>query len=103
MTHAIIKSGNKQYLVSDGAKIRVEKLPLEEGKKVTFKDVLLTSTDGKVQVGTPNVDGAAVEGTVVAQARHAKVTGVKMKAKKRNRKLYGHKQAYTEVEITKVG
>ena len=103
MSHAVIQSGSKQYLVTDGAKIRVEKLPAEEGKKVTFKEVLLTEEKGKVVVGTPLVKGVVVEGTVVKQARHPKVTGVKMKAKKRNRKLYGHKQPYTEVEITKIG
>ncbi|MAF81180.1 50S ribosomal protein L21 [bacterium] len=103
MSHAVIKSGSKQYLVSDKTKIKVEKLPVAEGKTVKFKEVLLTEEKGSVTVGTPLVAGAVVEGTVTKQGRHPKVTGVKMKAKKRNRKLYGHKQAFTEVEITKIG
>ena len=102
MSHAVIKTGGKQYLVQKGDVIKVEKLPEEEGKKVAFKEVLLAGSDTKVVVGSPTVKGASVEGKVLAQARHDKVWGVKMKPKKRNRKLFGHKQAYTEVEITKI-
>jgi len=103
MKHAVIKSGNRQYLVTDGATIKVEKLDEAEGKKIVFKDVLLLEDGGKVLVGAPLVAGATVEGTVVRQARHPKVMGVIMKAKKRSRKLFGHKQAYTEIQITKIG
>jgi large subunit ribosomal protein L21 len=102
MTHAVIKIGGKQYLVQKDDIIKVEKLPEEEGKKVVFKEVLLSGSNKKLSLGSPTVKGASVEGKVLKQARHKKVWGVKMKAKKRQRKLWGHKQAYTEVEITKL-
>jgi large subunit ribosomal protein L21 len=81
----------------------VEKVTEEEGKNIVFKDVLLLEDGGKVTVGAPLVAGVTVEGKVIKQARHPKVMGVKMKAKKRNRQLFGHKQAYTEIQITKIG
>lgn len=102
MTHAIIKTGGKQYLVHDGSVIQVEKLPTAVGKKITFKEVLLTTADGQITLGQPLVKGASVTGTVRRQARHDKVFGAKVKAKKRYRRYFGHKQAYTEVEITAI-
>lgn len=100
MTHAVIKSGSKQYLVHDGAVIKVEKLPAEAGAKVTFEEVLLVAGEKDTKIGTPLVKGAKVNGEVLAHGRHDKITGVKMKAKKRQRKLFGHKQHYTQVKIT---
>ncbi len=100
MTHAVIKSGGKQYLVHDEALIKVEKLEIEPGKKVTFDEVLLVAGDSDVKVGAPFVSGAKVSGEVVRHGRRDKVMGVKMKAKKRQKKLFGHKQHYTEVKIT---
>lgn len=102
MKTAVIKTGGKQYLVQEGDKVKVEKLPVEEGKKTTFKEVLLTATSKTAKVGTPLVKGATVEALVSKHGRHQKITGVKMKAKKRSRKLFGHKQHYTEVAITKI-
>ncbi|MEN8252206.1 MAG: 50S ribosomal protein L21 [Patescibacteria group bacterium] len=99
---AIIKTGGKQYKVEEGDKIKVEKLDGEEGAKITFDDVLLTGDDKKVSVGTPTLK-SKVEGKILAQDRHDKVWGIKHKAKKRYKKKYGHRQAYTEVEITKIG
>lgn len=80
----------------------MDKLEAEEGKKVSFKEVLLVEDDGQVNLGMPTVKGAAVEGKVLKQARHDKVTGVKFKAKKRYMRYFGHKQHYTEVEITAI-
>ena len=102
MKQAVIKTGGKQYLVQEGGIIRVEKLPIEEGKKVTFDEVLMTNTDKAIKLGSPFLNGVKIEGKVLKQARHKKVIGVKMKAKKRQRKYFGHKQRYTEVEITKI-
>lgn len=102
MSHAIIKSGGKQYLVADGGKVKVEKLPIEAGKKVAFDEVLLVASDDAITLGTPHLTDVKVEGTVVRHGRHKKVTGVKMKAKKRRKKYFGHKQHFTEVEITKI-
>ncbi|MEX1997629.1 MAG: 50S ribosomal protein L21 [Candidatus Andersenbacteria bacterium] len=102
MAHAVIKTGSKQYVVTDGTRIKVEKLPTAAGKKVTFNEVLLVATEKSVALGKPTVKGAKVEGTVILHGRRPKVTGVKMKAKKRYKKYFGHKQHFTEVEITKI-
>lgn len=102
MKSAVIKTGGKQYLVSEGSKVKVEKLPTAEGKAVTFSDVLLTVTDKTMSLGNPAVKSAKVEGKVLRHGRREKVFGVKMKAKKRERKYFGHKQWFTEVEITKI-
>ena len=102
MTSAIIRTGGKQYLVQNGSVIRVEKLATEAGKKITFKEVLLTTQEGQVALGAPLVKGASVVGTVRQQARHDKVFGAKVKAKKRYRRYFGHKQPFTEVEITDI-
>lgn len=99
---AIIKTGGKQYKIEEGDKIKVEKLTGEVGDKVTFKDVLFVGDDKSVSVGTPIVDKATVEGKILAQDRHKKVWGIKHKAKKRYKKKYGHRQAFTEIEIIKV-
>lgn len=100
MAHAVIKSGGKQYLVEKDQTIKVEKLLGEAGEKVTFDEVLLVASEKKTQVGVPFIEGAAVEGEIITHSRRDKVWGVKMKAKKRERKLFGHKQHYTEVKIT---
>ncbi|MEK7556791.1 MAG: 50S ribosomal protein L21 [Patescibacteria group bacterium] len=102
MKLAVIKTGGKQYLVGEGTKVKVEKLSQKEGKAVAFPDVLMTVTDKAVTLGEPDVDAAKVEGKVVRHGRREKVFGVKMKAKKRERKYFGHKQWFTEVEITKI-
>ncbi len=99
---AIIKTGGKQYKVSEGDTIKIEKVSGDVGDKITFAEVLLTGDDKKVSVGTPTVDKATVEGKILAQDRHDKVWGIKHKAKKRYKVKYGHRQAFTEVEITKI-
>lgn len=99
---AIIKTGGKQYKIEEGDKIKVEKLSGEVDDKIIFDEVMLVGDDKKVSVGTPTVK-TAVEGKILAQDRHDKVWGIKHKAKKRYKKKYGHRQAYTEIEITKIG
>jgi len=99
---AIIKTGGKQYKIEEGDKIKVEKLTGEIGDKITFEEVLFVGDDKKVSVGAPVLDKAVVEGKILAQDRYKKVWGIKHKAKKRYKKKYGHKQAFTEIEITKV-
>ncbi len=100
---AIIKTGGKQYKIEEGDKIKVEKLDVKVGDKIVFEEVLLVGDDKKVSVGTPNIDKTTVTGMVLAQERHDKIWGIKHKAKKRYKMTYGHRQAYTEVEITKIG
>lgn len=102
MKTAVIKAGGRQFVVHEGDKVVMDRLPLEEGKKTVFSDVLLLADDKNVELGAPLIAGVTVEATVIRQARHKKVTGVKMKAKKRNMHYFGHKQHFTEVEIGKI-
>ena len=100
--YAIIESCGRQYKVAEGDVVFFEKLEAEEGKKVTFDNVVLVSEDGKVQVGNPYVKGVKVEGKVVSHGKHKKIIVFKMKAKKNERKKQGHRQPYTKVEITSI-
>ena len=100
--YAIIESCGKQYKVTEGDVVFFEKLDAEEGKKVTFENVVLVSNDGKVQVGNPYVKGVKVEGKVVSHGRGKKILVFKYKAKKNERKTRGHRQDYTKVEITSI-
>ena len=95
---AIFESGGKQYLVSKGDKIQVEKLDGEAGSTITFDKVLFV--DGNV--GKPYVSGATVSGTVLKQGRSKKIHVLKYKPKSKYRRKIGARQAFTEVEITKV-
>lgn len=99
---AIIKTGGKQYKVAVGDKVKVEKLEGEAGAVIKFEEVLFVGDEKDVKIGTPLVAGAIVEGTLVEQGRHKKVWGIKHKPKKRYKVKFGHKQTYTEVEITKI-
>ncbi len=102
MKTAVIKTGGRQYIVHEGDVLKMDKLSDKEGAKVAFNEVLLASTDKTVQMGYPLVDKAKVEAEVVSHGRHEKVTGVKMKAKKRYRRYFGHKQHFTAIKITKI-
>jgi len=100
--YAIIESCGKQYKVSEGDVVFFEKLDTEEGKKVTFSNVVLVSDDKKVEVGAPYVKGVKVEGKVVAHGKGKKIVVYKYKAKKNYRRTQGHRQPFTKVEITKI-
>ncbi len=99
---AVIKTGGKQYLVSPGSKIKVEKLDAEEGKEITFSDVLLLEKNKKIEIGTPLVKGAKVTGKVLKQSRTKKIIVFKYKSKTRHKTKKGHHQLFTEVEITRI-
>ncbi|MCK5466596.1 50S ribosomal protein L21 [Candidatus Parcubacteria bacterium] len=98
---AVIKTGGKQYKVSPKDKLKIEKIEGEEGAKIVFDEVLLTSSeDGKdVKIGEPMLKDAKVEAVILKQGRAKKVEVVKHKAKKRYNRRAGHKQFFTEVEI----
>ena len=98
---AIIESGGKQHTVEPGRKIRVEKLTAKVGDEVTFDRVLLCA-DGKDKqlVGTPLVDKVTVTGKVVAQGKDKKIIVFKQKQRKGYRRKRGHRQPWTQVEIT---
>ena len=100
--YAIIESCGRQYKVAEGDVVFFEKLDAEEGKKVTFDNVVLVSEEGKVQVGNPYVKGVKVEGKVVSHGKGKKIIVFKMKAKKNYRRKQGHRQPYTKVEITSI-
>ena len=100
--YAIIESCGKQYKVAEGDVVFFEKLDVEEGKKVTFSNVVLLSDDKKVEVGTPYVKGVKVEGKVVPHGKGKKILVYKYKAKKNYRRTQGHRQPDTKVEITKI-
>ncbi len=99
---AIIQSGGKQYMVSKGDKIQVEKLSGEKDAKITFDKVLATFDGTKYNLGKPFLDGTAVEAKVLKQGRAKKIVILKYKAKSKYRRTQGHRQSYTEVEITKI-
>jgi len=100
--YAIIATGGKQYRVSEGDVIYIEKIDAQVDSTVSF-DVLLVGNDGDVKVGTPVVEGVKVEGKVVGQVRGDKIIVFKYKSKKNYRRKQGHRQPYTKVEITKIG
>ena len=97
---AIIKTGGKQYIVTPGQKIKIEKLPNKEGEDVVFDQVLLQQTDKDTKIGTPLVQGVKVKGKVIRQGMGKKTIAYKYKAKKREHTKKGHRQLFTEVEIT---
>jgi len=99
---AVIKTGGKQYLVSPGDKIKIEKIDKAEGKEITFDQVLLLQKGKAIKIGTPLVKGAKVKAKVLKQDRAKKIIIFKYKAKKRYQKKMGHRQPYTEVEILKI-
>ena len=96
---AIIKTGGKQYLVSPGDKIKVEKLDEREGKELSFEDVLLCDKNKKIEIGAPLVKGVKVKATVLRHAKGDKLIIFKYKSKKRYKRKIGHRQQFTEVEI----
>ena len=99
--YAIIKTGGKQYKDRKDI-IRVEKLDVEEGSVVEFDEVLAVNNDNGLKVGTPLVEGAVVEANVLKQGKSKKIIVFKYKAKKNYRKKQGHRQPYTQVQITKI-
>jgi len=97
---AIIKTGGKQYIVKPGDKLKIEKLEEKEGAEIKFTDVLLVSDEKKSEIGAPLVKGAEVTAKVLKQDKHEKVIIFKYKAKKRYSRKIGHRQPFTEIEIT---
>jgi len=99
---AVIKTGGKQYIVSPGKKLKIEKLDAPEGGKVVFDQVLLVGDGDNVEIGKPLVLNVKVEGKVLTQGRARKVIVFKYHRKTRYRKKKGHRQHFTEIEITKI-
>lgn len=100
--YAIIRTGGKQYRVEVGEKLQVEKLDVEVGSEVSF-DALLCGEGSDVKIGTPTVAGVAVKAKVTEHGKGPKIIVFKYKPKKDYRKKQGHRQPYTEIEITAIG
>ncbi len=100
--YAIIETGGKQYKVSEGDVVFIEKLEVEEGAEVTFDKVLMVGEGDAAKVGTPVVEGATVTAKAIKNGKAKKVVVFKMKRKKNERKKKGHRQPYTKVEITAI-
>ena len=99
--YAVIKTGGKQYKVSQGDVIRVEKIVADEGSNVDF-DVLMLGDGESITVGAPLVEGGKVSATVKAHGRGKKVRIVKFRRRKNSRRQMGHRQSYTELEVTNI-
>ncbi len=98
--YAVIKTGGKQYRVSAGEKLRVESLPAEVGTEITLDQVLMVGDGDNVKTGTPTVAGASVKATVLAHGRGEKIKIFKMRRRKHYRKTLGHRQNYTEIQVS---
>lgn len=102
MKYAIIESGGKQYKAIEGATIEVDLLPVEPGQQVELPAVLLLVDDDSVSVGTPMVNGARINATVVGEVKGPKVIVFKYRPKKRYRVKTGHRQKYTKLKIDSI-
>ena len=98
--YAVIQTGGKQYRVSEGDVLRVEKIKAEEGDSVDLDKVLMVGEGESVNVGTPYIEGGKVTATIKAQGRGKKIKIIKFKRRKHHMKRQGHRQSYTELEIT---
>ena len=99
--YAIISAGNKQYKVSQGETIYIDKVNQADGSAISF-DAIMVVNEGDVKVGTPTVAGVTVEGKIVGQVKGEKIKIYKYKSKKNEKKKIGHRQPYTKVQIEKI-
>jgi large subunit ribosomal protein L21 len=100
--YAVIQTGGKQYRVSEGQVLTVEKLDVEAGQTVEFNNVLMLSNDAGLKVGAPFVAGAKVIANVVGEGRHDKIRIIKFRRRKHYRKQQGHRQYFTKLEIKSI-
>ncbi len=98
--YAVIETGGKQYRVTEGQYLKVEKLGLEEGATVELDKVLMVADGDDIKVGAPYVAGGVVTAKVKSVGRSKKVRIIKFRRRKHSRKTQGHRQSYTEIEIT---
>ena len=101
--YAVFRSGGKQYRASEGDRVRVERLEADEGDAVEFDQVLMVADGADVTLGSPLVEDSRVQGVVTAQGRGKKIVVTKFKRRKNYKRIMGHRQHFTEVEITSIG
>jgi large subunit ribosomal protein L21 len=102
LMYAVVKTGGKEYRISQGDLIRVEKMEGKVGDQVTMKDVLMVSHEDQVQVGNPLLANAVITGEIVQQVKGKKVLTYKMKRRKNYRRTKGHRQTYTYVRVNDI-
>lgn len=100
--YAILESGGRQYQVSPGDRVRLEKLDTEVGSKVELDKVLMLNRDGNIELGRPYLEGVRVTGTVLEQGRSTKVLVFKKKRRKQYRRTRGHRQPFTAIRIDSI-
>jgi large subunit ribosomal protein L21 len=100
LVYAVFRTGGKQYRARQGERVRIEKLDAAVGDAVAFDQVLLVGEGATIKVGAPLLAGGKVEATVVSQGREDKITIIKFRRRKHYRRTQGHRQSFTEVEIT---
>lgn len=98
--YAVIKTGGKQYRVTEGETLKVEKLPVDAGATVELDQVLMIADGDNIKMGTPMVAGGKVTATVKSHGRHKKIEIIKFHRRKHHQKRTGHRQDYTELQIT---
>jgi large subunit ribosomal protein L21 len=100
--YAVVKTGGKEYRVSKGDLIRVEKLEGNVGDQVELKDVLMVSNEGETQIGTPLLGHVVIRGEIVQESKGRKVLTYKMKRRKNYRRFKGHRQTYTYLKVNDI-
>ena len=100
--YAVIATGGKQYKVTEGETLKVEKLIAEAGQSIDFEQVLIMADGDNVKIGKPYVEGAKVSAKVVSQGKGKKVEIIKLKRRKHHLKHQGHRQSFTEIQITDI-
>lgn len=100
--YAILENGGKQYRISEGSTVLLEKLVAEPGETVTFSEILAVGTEDKLHFGTPYVENASITGKVVGHGKAKKIVVFKYKAKKNYRRKQGHRQPFTRITIEKI-
>lgn len=98
--YAVIQTGGKQYRIKEGETLKIEKLDVQSGENVEFDKVLMIQSNDTVQVGKPFLGGGKVTAIVTSQGRHKKIRIIKFKRRKHHMKQMGHRQYFTEVQIT---
>lgn len=100
--YAVLKTGGKEYRVSKGDLIRIERIEGNVGDQVTLNDVLMVSKEGETQVGTPHLANVVIQGEIVQETKGKKVLTYKMKKRKNYRRFKGHRQTYTYLKVNDI-